>query len=429
MGGLGGDSGHLNHLYEDYGLTFGRLKKLLNLVEHNKITLYEKVDGQNLSLTHNPKLHKTFAARNKSDLKAGGVDTLAMEKRYAADDKSKVKLAFTSAMKAFYKSVMELSYYQRFQIFDSSLGGIPFINLEVMSIINPNVIKYSGNYLVMHSSSRYKKGTAQGANCTETFQTIIKSMANSVVPTPTGLWMIKGPTEINLSGTSNTTKMNQAIQDLDNFMIDNHLEDDDTIGDYIEGQIVLRHLENIELSSEIENEFINRMLDVPGTRPTPSIVKNIDWSWKEQLLLLAKSRKSVVRKIILPLEMIINDFGIGLLENSHSSFVDDGPDQALELQEKTAEAINLVRKENNPAVIEKLDMHLKKLGKDLGSSITSTVEGVVFADPDDDDISYKITGAFAPMNQILGFVNPGFAKSRVKELPKSSSPTLPIFVA
>ena len=61
MGGLGGDdSGHLNHLYEDYSLTFGELKSTLASVINSEITLYEKVDGQNLSLTHDPRSHGRF---------------------------------------------------------------------------------------------------------------------------------------------------------------------------------------------------------------------------------------------------------------------------------------------------------------------------------------------------------------------------------
>lgn len=431
MGGLGGDNGHLNHLYEDYDLTFGRLSELLNLVMENKLTLYEKVDGQNLSLTHNPKLHKTFAARNKSDIKSGGIDVDKMSARYSKGDKDKVRIAFTSAMKAFYKSVMDLTYYQRFQTFDSSLGGIPFVNLEVMSTINPNVIEYSGNYLVMHGVTRYGKGTASGTSCDDTFKSIVSSIANSVIPTPEGLWMIKGPTEIDLSRTSSKQKMQSAIQSLTDFMNDNHLEDDDTIRDFIEGQIVLSHLKDIEISGEVENEFLNRMLDVPNTRPTPSIVKNVDWSTKEMLTSVAKNRKAIIKKIVRPLELIINDFGVGLLENSHSSFVENGKSQIDRLRQRTQSAINEIREEADATTLSKLDMNLEKLGEDLNESITSTVEGVVFDDPVFGS-KYKITGAFAPMNQILGFVNPAFKSSR-KTGSASETGTVPmispVFVA
>ena len=419
MGGLGGDNGHLNHLYEDHNLTFGGLKEILSLVKDDKLELYEKVDGQNLSLTHNPRLHKTLAARNKTDIKSGGIDVDAMSARYSqSEGKEKVRKAFTSAMKAFYKSVMELTYYQRFQTFDDALGGIPFVNLEVMSTINPNVIEYSGNYLVMHGVTRYKEGTAQGLYCDETFQDIIKSIANSVVPTEQGLWMIKGPTKIDLSRTSNKKKMEDAIESLIEFMSDNHLEDEDTIRDFIEGQIVLHYLKDVEISTEIENEFIDRMLDIPGTRSTPSIVKNVDWSHKVILTSTAKNRKSIIKKIVRPLELVINNFGIGLLEGSHSSFVENGRAQVDSLRERTREAIESINDTADENLLEKLRMNREKLGEDLSESITSTVEGVVFSPPNSGS-QYKITGAFAPMNQILGFVNPAFSNSRGKSTIKN----------
>jgi hypothetical protein len=423
MGGLGGDNGHLNHLYEDINLTFGRLKKLLNAVKDNQVELYEKVDGQNLSLTYNPRSHRPLAARNKSDIKSGGIDTYAVKDRYRL--KPGVLSAFTSAMKVFDKSITELTYYQRFQTFDSGPGGIPFVNLEVMSTENPNVIKYSGNYLVMHGVSRYSEGTARGRSAPGTFKDIIGLIANSVVSTPEGTWMIKGPTKINLSRTANEKAMKDAIESVSAFMVKHHLEDDDTLRDYIEVQIILNHLNPIGAPSSIEVDYLNRMLDIPGTKSTPSIVKGLDWSLKKSLTELSRSRKKVVRDIIMPLELIVNDFGLGLLENSHSSFVNDGPDQVLDLQKRVVDALNTLSSVDDNLIKARVKMNLRKLREDPVENITSTVEGVVFTDPDNTSSNYKITGAFAPMNQILGLVNPSFAKSRGAPASKES---IPIFV-
>lgn len=420
MGGLGGDNGHLNHLYEDINLTFGRLKKLLSAVKDNQIELYEKVDGQNLSLTYNPRSHRPLAARNKSDVKSGGIDLYSVEDRYKS--KPGVLSAFTNAMRVFDKSIAGLTYYQRFQTFDSGMGGIPFVNLEVMSTENPNVIKYSGNYLVMHSVSRYPKGTARGTTSPETFKDVINLIANSVVNTSDGAWMIKGPTKINLDRTSNKQKMENAIEAVSTFMVENHLEDHDTLRDYIEGQLILNHLNPIGIPNNIEVDYLKRMLDIPGARPTPSIIKGLVWSLKKSLTDLSRSRKKVIRDIIMPLELIINDFGLGLLENSHSSFVTDGPDQVLDLQKRVVDALEALATTDDALVKERVKMNLRKLRENPVESITSTVEGVVFADPSNTSSNYKITGAFAPMNQILGLVNPSFAKSRGVTISKESTP-------
>jgi hypothetical protein len=424
MGGLGGDNGHLNHLYEDFNLTLGRLKNLLVLIKNNNVDLYEKVDGQNLSLTYDPRSHRALAARNKTDIKSKGIDLRDVEERYR--EKPGVLSAFTDAMKVFDKAVSKLTYYQRFQTFDEGMGGIPFVNLEVMSLKNPNVIQYSGNYLVMHGVSRYSKGTANGSSCPETFSAIVDVLSNGVVSTPEGTWMIKGPTKIDLAKTSNREKMEKSIQQILSFMEKHHLEDNDTIKDYVEAQIIIRHLSDTNLPIDIESNFLDRMLDIRGAKSTPSIIKGLDWSRKNALTKLSQSRKKIVRDIIMPLEMIINDFGLALLENSHSSFVENGPDQVDTLRKKTKSAIDKINKANNPSVVEKLEMNLAKLGNNVDESVTSTVEGVVFSDPNNPSANYKITGAFAPMNQILGFVNPSFARSRSSSTKKE---TLPIFVA
>tara|TARA_B100000700_G_C15055966_1_gene862837 strand:+ start:2197 stop:3474 length:1278 start_codon:yes stop_codon:yes gene_type:complete len=417
MGGLGGnDSGHLNHLYEDYNLTFGELRSVLESIIQNKITLYEKVDGQNLSLTHDPRGHASYAARNKTDIKKSGVDRKQLEKRYAT--KTLVKEAFTDALSAFNLSVSDLVYYNRFQIFDKDQGGIPFVNLEVMSTDNPNVITYNRNYLVMHGVTRYQEGTSLGTACPETFDKVVKAMSGAVVKSPftDKFWTIKGPTPISLAKTANKEKMNEALFLLKDFMVKNHLEDEDTISVYLENQITLDYLKQYTLPSEIENEFLNRMLDVPRTRPTPSIVKTLNPAVRSALSDIARSRSSIVRKIIMPLEMIINKFGIGLLENSHSIFVDNGEDQVKALRTKVATAVEKVRKENeSEKTLNTLAMNYEKLSNDV-FTITSTVEGVVFTLPNK-RMSYKITGAFAPVNQILGMVNPAFSKSRGKEKP------------
>jgi len=136
---------------------------------------------------------------------------------------------------------------------------------------------------------------------------------------------------------------------------------------------------------------------------------------------LAKNRVSLVREALVPLEMIINEFGLALLENSHSYFVSNGPGQVLDLRARVHNAIDTLKESDDLALRAKVDLNWTKLGRSV-NTITSTVEGIVFKINGN---SYKVTGAFAPMNQILGWVNPAFTMSRSK---RTSSDTLPIFM-
>jgi len=238
MGGLGGNNGHLNHLYEDYNLTFGEIKQiLLDLIE-NKIPLYEKVDGQNLSLTYNPKTHISLAARNKSDVKAGGVSLVKVDERYR--DKPGVRAAFSDAMKAFNNAVRTMTYYQRFQVFDPALGGIPFVNAEVMSIKNPNIIKYDGNYLVMHGINRFPK-SGNAFSCDASFDDIVSTFDEMKVDVEGDDWKICGPRLIDLSETMNTSAMHIAVNKICHLMQEWNLDDGSSVKDFLV-KLFLQHM-------------------------------------------------------------------------------------------------------------------------------------------------------------------------------------------
>jgi hypothetical protein len=417
MGGLGGNNGHLNHLYEDYNLTFGEMKQILLDLAENKIKLYEKVDGQNLSLTYNPKTHQPLAARNKSDIKSQGLSLSKVGDRY--HDKPGVQAAFTDAMKAFDEAVRKLTYYQRFQMFDPAIGGIPFVNSEVMSTKNPNVIKYNGNYLVMHSLRRFLK-SGSNHSCDESFRDIIASLDLLEVEVDGEVWKIHGPTEIDLSRSMNRSDMLLALNRIDELTKTWNLNDQSTVRDFLIEYIFTTYAPDLTLDIDSRLALERRILDDRGAISTPSIIKNLSDIQKPAVKSLAANRKDSVREALIPIEMIVNDFGLALLENSHSCFVSSGAAQIHDLRSRVNNAIEELSKSDDPKLQRKIDLNWLKLKKTV-DTITSTVEGVVFTV---NGTSYKVTGAFAPMNQILGWVNPSFAQSR----GVTSNIPLPIFV-
>jgi hypothetical protein len=417
MGGLGGNNGHLNHLYEDYNLTFGEMKKILRDLSNNKITLYEKVDGQNLSLSYNPKTHAPMAARNKSDIKSQGITLSKVRERY--HNKPGVMNAFSDAMSAFNEAIRKLTYYQRFQIFDPAIGGMPFVNSEVMSTKNPNIIRYDGNYLVMHSLSRFSN-PHRGNICHETFDSIVSEIDQLEVIVDDQIWQIFGPKTIDLSESMNRNDMMKSLGKIDDLITSWGLDDQSTVRDFLIKYVFTMHASDLILDIDSRLSLESRMLDERGALPTPSIVKNLSDSQKLTVKRLTKDRKVLIREALVPIEMIINDFGLALLENSHSSFVSSGHDQVRNLRTRVDNAIKELSKSADPSLRSKLDLNWTKLKK-TSDTITSTVEGVVFTI---NETSYKVTGAFAPMNQILGWVNPSFSHSR----GKASESPLPIFV-
>ncbi len=61
---MGGRAGHMSHLYDDPGLTFGKLKEVFKLASEGKLQGTEKTDGQNISISYSVKRGEAVAIRN-----------------------------------------------------------------------------------------------------------------------------------------------------------------------------------------------------------------------------------------------------------------------------------------------------------------------------------------------------------------------------
>ena len=75
---MGGAAGHMAHPFDDMELTFGDLKKIINMGLGGNLSreegVTEKLDGQNLMVSW--KDNKLVAARNKGHLKNKGQTSL-----------------------------------------------------------------------------------------------------------------------------------------------------------------------------------------------------------------------------------------------------------------------------------------------------------------------------------------------------------------
>ena len=71
---MGGVAGHMDHLYDNPDLTFSEMKEIMTAASNGELTAEEKVDGQNLFLSYSIPEGKAKGARNKGNLKSGGLD-------------------------------------------------------------------------------------------------------------------------------------------------------------------------------------------------------------------------------------------------------------------------------------------------------------------------------------------------------------------
>ena len=133
----GGLAGHLSHLYENKNLTFGDLKEVIQKASQGKLEeVTEKLDGQNIFFSYNEKENSLKFARNKGDVRRGGMSEIEVTKKWL--DKPAVQTTFTNAFKVLTQATEYLSSPIRVDLFGEE--GDIWYSAEIVSSFNPNVI-------------------------------------------------------------------------------------------------------------------------------------------------------------------------------------------------------------------------------------------------------------------------------------------------
>ena len=112
---MGGVAGHMDHLYDNPNLTFGKMKEIMEAASNGELDTEEKVDGQNLFLSYSIPEGKAKGARNKGHYRTGGLDAAGLATKFAG--RGGLEKAFTGGFDAFEKASESLSDEEKERIF------------------------------------------------------------------------------------------------------------------------------------------------------------------------------------------------------------------------------------------------------------------------------------------------------------------------
>jgi hypothetical protein len=147
--------GHLEHPFEDLGLTFLDLEEMLMATVNGAFGpenfLQTKTDGQNLMISW--KGGKLIAARNKSHLKNYGesaLDIKSISQLFAG--RGEIEASFTEAMRDLSASISTLSEKDRQKFFNE---GQKFASVEIITPATQNTVPYGQDLLVFHGIVGY----------------------------------------------------------------------------------------------------------------------------------------------------------------------------------------------------------------------------------------------------------------------------------
>jgi hypothetical protein len=406
----GGAYGHMSHPFDDNKLTFGDLKKIIKLGLSGELNredaVTEKTDGQNLMITYRD--GKVLAARNKGQIKNRGqnaLDAKGVAKKFSG--RGDIRDAFVFAMSDLTKSINSLSDKQKDKIFKN---GEIFMNLEIIYPASSNVIDYDKQILQFHNSIQYdKNGNAVGEvkGSGRMLQGMIKQVNQDIgkhfkIIKPRVLDL---PKKIDFG-----KKVDIYYKRVNKLQSQFGLKDTDTLGKYHQSfweEYIFNAGQQFgyTIPKTILKKLTKRWAFFDKAYKIPQMKKDLKKQPKflEWVLNTDKQdHKNMVKKNMLPFEKIFFAVGADILENL-SNFIAANPTKAVEkIRKEVLKASTAVRKAKDVKKMITLKQQLEKLNSIGGLKKIVPVEGIVFKYKGK---TYKFTGAFAPVNQILGLVS------------------------
>lgn len=400
---MGGVAGHMAHLSEDTDLTFKEIVDILGKVANAEIkNATEKVDGQNLFLTvDNSGEIKT--ARNSGDIKKGGMTTDEYISKWIGHP---AENAFTNGFKAVSAALRKLSPEDIEAIF---ADGQRYVNMEIMYPKNPNIILYSTPNIVLHGLQYFgdEEETPEMRQQTKSkFVKLAGMIDGATEQVGEEEWSVNGPKLVALKNIADGSALKDVTSKIESFAAPVGM--DATIGDYVK-LVVEQYADSVGLPQDVTEKLTTLMLDPEKAKEqgisVVQLKKGLPKELQNTVSNLGSKTKTMkyISSVLKPLEVAISDFAIEVLRGVKSYFVSDNDQEVARMRAELEQSIAYLKNlqaSGDEKMGELVDQQLAKLG-DI-ENVASSMEGVVFEYPPGSDKIYKLTGAFAMANQIIG---------------------------
>jgi hypothetical protein len=392
----GGAYGHMNHPFDiEMNLTFGDLKNIVTKALNGDLELArEKTDGQALAISWvNGRL---VAARNKSHLKNKGVGAMSIGQvasKFAG--RGGLTDAYNFAMQDLSAAISSLSDAQRKKIFKD---GTCFMNLEVIYPTSVNVIPYGQPLLVFHGTFEYDvDGNAIGQN--QEAAKILAGMIKQVNGHVQSKYTIQGPPVTQLPKSEHLSKLQtKYLGMISKLESEFGLKDNDGVADYHQAwwtNFVEKGAK--KLDSQQKLGLVKRWAFGNKTFRIADIKDDKTRAWAEQID--KQDQQKISKQNLMRFEEIFLGVGADVL-SFMGSVLTANPDSAKkQMVARLNSTISQVKASGDPKKIAKLKLELDRLKALGGFDKIVPNEGIVFVYGGN---TYKLTGAFAPLNQILG---------------------------
>lgn len=486
---MGALAGHMSHLYGDTALKIRELTSIIKKVGSGDLNYNEKADGQNVFVTMDSQRNVLFA-RNQAHRSQLGITADQLADNYL--DKNQLEQAeiFGAGCKAIEYSLQSLSNETFESIFADPNMPLTYINCEIIHERHFNMVLYEKCHIQFHElkvegdakydnlisglnilSEKFKKLLLETAGQEVTYVGKRGNNANQkMVFTIDGPKFLK-PVNQDLSPEDLeifNSEVSQAVQNIEALVNISGVSLESTVGDYlvskIEDEVLTEFNIPKSIISDISNYLVYRTdsngINIRSKRSSDSGGVETLKPFKQKLIAAGLTKEmtdkftlgkfksfqnGLVGAAISPLKDIIHQFSLSIL-NRASSVIASDPELAKFAAKAALSDIPALRRavevefESNP---ERLEKNLSKFNRELEllgdiNKFSQSMEGVVISYVREDGmpVLYKLTGNFAPANQLLGMTSQGFKIKRnllnkakqeyaqIKHIPEPEDPSL-----
>jgi hypothetical protein len=414
----GGAAGHMAHPYDDHGLTFNDMKELVARALEGRLDIEEavteKTDGQNIQVTW--KDGQPGFARNKgtiinpltpdqliADFERKYSESVAKNGKEAAAGYLNVVEAYRACAEDLTEAMNRIDQNRLEQIFKN---GRVFANMEIIFPATQNVIAYDKAHLQFHNLVEYD----EKANIVQTDMTggnLLQQIITDANAHMQKTFSFIPPQRIKLGRVADFEDQQAAFfNEIDQLQNRYNLKPTDLISDY----------HKMWWADVIKSKAQQLGYDIPENVLTPLIYR---WAFFDKSTNISVLKKQIenpefaawvtefdkkefkqyYKQNMEPFESIFLRLGAVVLKNA-TNFLAANPDKTVQsIKADLAALVKDLQASPNPDVIAKLKMELKRIERLGGFDAIVPAEGLVFVFQGN---TYKFTGAFAPVNQILG---------------------------
>ena len=414
----GGAAGHMAHPYDDHGLTFNEMREIVSRALEGRLDIEEavteKTDGQNIFVTWKNNeigfargvgtiINPLTTSEIIADFQRKQQKAIAEKGAEAGVNYQRVVDAYQACAEDLTEAFRSIPENTLNQIFKN---GRIFANMEIIYPATKNVISYDKAHLQFHNLAEYddagkivETDLTGGAMMQKIIQDANAHMQKTFSFIP--------PQKIKLGRAYDFEDQQAAFfSEIDQLQNKFGLKPTDLVTEYHKawwGDVIKTKAQSFgyEIPENVLTALIYRWAFNNKSTNISLLKKEIDnpefIAWMSEFD--KKDFKIYQKQNMEPFETIFLRLGVVVLKNAEN-FLAANPSQTVqEIKTELAELIKDIQASGNIANIKKLEFELKRIERIGGFESIVPSEGLVFVYGGH---TYKLTGSFAPINQLLG---------------------------